>query len=144
VTLECNLVLPGGGTVEVRDLKFVDGWGAWEGSWFSQEANGVGEAIFGVVVGLWATLLAISRRLWPARSGGFVLASCGIWIVLGAICLTALLWACLAGQPWWVRQQFALCGVLLIGLGAGFLARGAANLLRVDARLVAAIARGDS
>ena len=119
--LECNVMLPGGGTVEVRNLKFVEGWGAWEGAWFSLEANGIGGAVFGVVIGLWATLLAISRGLWPARAGGVVLMSCGLWLLLGAICLAALFCSCLVGQPWWVRQQLALCAVLLIALGLGFL-----------------------
>ena len=117
VRLELNLVLPGPGSVEVRNLRFVEGWGSQAGAWFSLRGEGELGALVGIVFGLWGALLGIARGLWPDRAAAFVRVSCQAWITIGAALLGILLWACLAGQPWWVRQQFALCGVLLLALG---------------------------
>jgi hypothetical protein len=117
VRLELNVVLPGPGSVEVRNLRFVEGWGSQPGAWFSLRREGELGALVGIVFGLWGALLGIARGLWPDRAAAFVRVSSQAWILIGAASLGILFWASLAGQPWWVRQQFALCGVLLLALG---------------------------
>ncbi len=121
VSLELNLVLPAGGAVELSSLQLVEGWGSRPGAWCSMEENSRFGAILGALIGLWGTLLGIGRVIWRERANGPVLASCVLWTLGGALCLLALSWACAAGQPWWIRQQFALCGVLLVALAGAFL-----------------------
>jgi hypothetical protein len=119
VRLQLNLVLPEAGVVQVRKLRFIEGWGTQAGAWFSMQQEGDLGAVIGGVFGLWAALLGIGRGIWPDRAAAFVRASCQIWIACGSAALGILAWACLAGQPWWVREQFALCGVLLLVTGIG-------------------------
>jgi hypothetical protein len=120
VKMELRLVLPAGGSVELRNLQLVDGWGTHPRAWFSMEANGRFGAALGTLIGLWGTLLGIARGIWRERSARAVLVTSILWVGGGALCLGGLGWACLAEQPWWIRQQLALCGVLLMVLGAGF------------------------
>lgn len=129
--LELHVTLPDGAAIEIRKLTLVDGWGDFPGAWVSQARNDRLGAVAGTLMGLWGTLLGISRGLWKERSSGALLASGFLWMTGGAICLLILGWACLAGQPWWVRQQLACCGVLLLLAGAGFWGWGRASVLAI-------------
>jgi hypothetical protein len=118
--LVLNAVLPQGGTVELRNLKVVDEWGTRQGAWLSLEETDRLGAVVGTMIGLWGTFLGIGRALWQERWAGALFASGFLWMIGGVFCLVVLAWACLAEQPWWLRQQLSLCGILLLLLGAGF------------------------
>jgi hypothetical protein len=143
VRLEVNVVLPAGGRVTVRGLRFGSGAdalrtpGAW---WSGEEAGAVGGAAGGTV-GVLGALVGILSSLGRGRR--VVLAALLSMGIGGAAVLAAGGVALALGQPYEVWYPLVLLGVLGTALGFALLPTARRRFEALELRRIQALdARG--
>jgi hypothetical protein len=113
--LELNAVLPGGGTVELGDVRLVQ-YAAGEdpftpmGAWWNDRTAGLVGAAYGSIVGCLGGLMGLLVSLGRGRS--FVLASLKALAGLGVVSLAAGVAALLLRQPYGVYYPLLLSGAI--------------------------------
>ena len=115
--LTLSLVLPGAGTVSIRDValyQYASGEDPLQaaGQWFSDRNAGLMGGIGGGLIGLWGALIGVLAARGKARQ--FVLASANALPVIGVASLVGGVAAIATAQPDAVYYPFLLIGVILI------------------------------
>ena len=112
VRLEVNVVLPAGGRVVLRELRFGSGAAALStpGAWWSDQTGGWVGGAAGGAVGLFGALIGTLCSLGRGRR--FVLAGLLALGVSGLVLLATGLAAFALGQPYGVWYPLLLLGVL--------------------------------
>ena len=119
--LELNVVLPGGGRVEIGRVELIEFDGTAptgsDGAWWSPEIAGIVGGIGGALVGLLGALVGglASRQ----RARGFVIGTLRVGAVVGVILLGLGLIALTAGQPYEVWFLLLLTGIIMAAVFGG-------------------------
>jgi hypothetical protein len=108
--LEINVILPGGGEVELRGLALYQSEST---SWWSAQEGGLIGAVAGTSIGLLGGLCGALAALGKARRFVMTVLFCNL--ILGILLLCAGVFACFKSQPYEVYfPLFLLGGVLTI------------------------------
>jgi hypothetical protein len=114
--LTLSLVLPGAGSVSIRDVglyQYASGVDPLQaaGQWFDDRSTALLGAIGGSLVGLWGALIGILAARGKARH--FVLGSANVLLVIGIASFAVGIVAVAAAQPYAVYYPLLLIGVIL-------------------------------
>lgn len=115
--LTLSLVLPGAGTVSIRDVglyQYASGEDPLQasGQWFGGRSAGLFGGIGGALIGLWGALIGVLSSRGKARH--FVLGSANALLVIGIASLVGGVAAVGAGQPYSVYYPLLLIGIILV------------------------------
>ncbi len=115
--LTLSLVLPGAGTVSIRDVglyQYASGEDPLRaaGQWFGDRSAGLLGGIGGAVIGLWGALIGVLSSRGKARH--FVLASANALFVIGIASLAGGVAAVATAQPYAVYYPLLLIGIILV------------------------------
>lgn len=117
--LTLSLVLPGTGTVSIRDValyQYASGEDPLQvaGQWFGERSAGMLGGFGGAILGLWGALIGVLSARGKAR--GFVLGSAKVLLVIGVASLVAGVFALAMAQPYAVYYPLLLIGIILVGV----------------------------
>lgn len=117
--LTLSLVLPGTGTVSIRDVvlyQYETGEDPMRstGQWFSNRTAGLIGGLGGSVIGLWGALIGVLSSRGKAR--GFVLGSANTLLVIGIGSLVFGAVALAADQPYVVYYPSLLIGIIVVAV----------------------------
>ena len=115
--LTLSLVLPGAGTVSIRDVglyQYASGEDPLRaaGQWFDDRSAGLLGGIGGALIGLWGALIGILASRGTARH--FVLGSANALLVIGIASLVGGVAAVATAQPYAVYYPLLLVGIILV------------------------------
>jgi len=115
--LTLSLVLPGAGTVSIRDVglyQYASGEDPLQaaGQWFGGRSAGLLGGIGGALIGLWGALIGILASRGKARH--FVLGSANALLVIGIASLVGGVAAVATAQPYAVYYPLLLIGIILV------------------------------
>lgn len=115
--LTLSLVLPGAGTVSIKDVglyQYASGEDPLQaaGQWFSGRSAGLIGGIGGGLIGLWGALIGILASRGKARN--FVLGSANALLVIGIASLVGGVAAVATAQPYAVYYPLLLIGIILV------------------------------
>lgn len=115
--LTLSLVLPGAGTVSIRDVglyQYASGEDPLQaaGQWFGDRSAGLLGGIGGVLIGLWGALIGVLSSRGKARH--FVLGSANALLVIGIASLVGGVAAVATAQPYAVYYPLLLVGIILV------------------------------
>lgn len=121
--LELNVVVPGGGLVEVGGVELIDfgvsGQSEPDGAWWTPEAAGIVGGVGGAVIGLLGALVGSLASRQRARA--FVVGTLKVGAVVGVILLGLGLIALTTGQPYEVWFLLLLTGVIMASVFGGLI-----------------------
>lgn len=115
--LTLSLVLPGAGTVSIRNVGLYQ-YAAGEdplratGQWFDDRSAGLLGGIGGALIGLWGALIGVLSSRGKARQ--FVLASANALLVIGIASLVGGVAAAATAQPYAVYYSLLLIGIIVV------------------------------
>ncbi|MDH4048514.1 MAG: hypothetical protein OEV63_10315 [Gammaproteobacteria bacterium] len=117
--LTLSLVLPGAGTVSIRDVglyQYASGEDPMQaaGQWFGDRSAGLLGGIGGALIGLWGALIGVLSSRGKARL--FVVASVNVLVVIGVASLVGGVVAIATAQPYAVYFPLLLVGVILVAV----------------------------
>jgi len=117
--LTLSLVLPGAGTVSVRDLglyQYASGEDPMQaaGQWFGDRSAALLGGFGGALIGLWGALIGILASRGKARL--FVVASTNALLVIGVASLAGGVVAIATAQPYAVYFPLLLLGIILFAV----------------------------
>lgn len=117
--LTLSLVLPGAGTVSIRDVglyQYASGEDPMQaaGQWFGDRSAGLLGGIGGALIGLWGALIGVLSSRGKARL--FVVASVNVLVVIGVASLVGGVVAIATAQPYAVYFPLLLIGIILIAV----------------------------
>ena len=115
--LTLSLVLPGAGTVSIRDVglyQYVAGEDPLQatGQWFSNRNAGLLGGIGGALLGIWGALIGVLSSRGKARH--FVLGSAKALFVIGIASVVGGVAAVATAQPYAVYYPLLLIGIILV------------------------------
>jgi hypothetical protein len=115
--LTLSLVLPGTGTVSIKDVglyQYASGEDPLQaaGQWFDGRSAALLGGIGGAVIGLWGALIGILASRGKARH--FVLGSANALLVIGIASLVGGVVAAATAQPYAVYYPLLLIGIILV------------------------------
>jgi hypothetical protein len=115
--LTLSLVLPGAGTVSIRDVglyQYASGEDPLRaaGQWFGDRSAGLLGGIGGALIGLWGALIGVLASRGKARH--FVLGSATALPVIGIASLVGGVAAVATAQPYAVLYPLLLIGIILV------------------------------
>lgn len=115
--LALSLVLPGAGTVSIRDVglyQYASGEDPLQvaGLWFGGRSAGLIGGIGGALIGLWGALIGVLASRGKARR--FVLGSANTLLVIGVASLVGGVVSVGVGQPYSVYYPLLLIGIILV------------------------------
>ncbi|NIS91473.1 MAG: hypothetical protein GTN98_15635 [Woeseiaceae bacterium] len=114
--LTLSLVLPGAGSVSIRDVglyQYASGEDPLQaaGQWFDDRSAALFGAIGGSLIGLWGALIGILAARGKARH--FVLGSANVLLVIGIASFAGGILAVATAQPYAVYYPLLLIGIIL-------------------------------
>ena len=115
--LTLSLVLPGAGSVLIRDVavyQYASGEDPLQaaGQWFGGRSAGLLGGIGGALIGLWGALIGVLASRGKARH--FVLGSANALLVIGIASLVGGVAAVTTAQPYAVYYPLLLIGIILV------------------------------
>ena len=115
--LTLSLVLPGTGTVSIKDVglyQYASGEDPLQaaGQWFGGRSAGLIGGIGGGLIGLWGALIGILAARGKARQ--FVLGSANALLIIGIASLVGGVAAVATAQPYAVYYPLLLIGIILV------------------------------
>lgn len=115
--LEVNAIIPGGGSVEFRNLALYEATRPYGNAWWDHRTGGIIGAVLGTTMGLFGCMIGLLRKAGKARR--FVCGSMIAGIVAGIACTIAGTVALIMGQPYAVWFTLLLIGIIG-GLVSGY------------------------
>lgn len=117
--LQVNLVLPGGGSVEFRNVSLYelsgDRTGVHQAGWWSAKTGNMIGALAGSFVGMLSTIVGILA--WLGKGRRYCIALCIGFMIVGGLSLILGIAALIASQPYSVWYPALLIGGVLLFLG---------------------------
>ena len=134
--LKFNLILPGGGTVELRNLRLYQKAGETDQAWWVPELKGTVGGMTGMTFGLLCGLSLLLAAKGKART--FAVVALTLSLSLAGAVLLAGIAAALMGQPGHVTAPLLIPGVLGVIVSAVIFFRIGRMYLNHELQLIAA------
>ncbi len=134
--LTFNLVLPGGGTVELRNLRLYQKAGETDQAWWVPQLQGIVGGVSGTSLGLLSGLSLLLAANGKART--FAIIALTLSLSLAGAVLLAGIAALLMGQPGYVSAPLLVPGLLGVVVSAVIFFRIGKMYLNHELQLIAA------
>ncbi len=138
--LELNVVLPGGGLVEVGAVELIDfgvsGHPEPDSAWWTPETAGIAGGVGGAFIGLLGALVGSLASRQRAR--GFVIGTLKAGAAVGVVLLGLGLIALTTGQPYEVWFLLLLTGIIMAAVFGGLVGQVTARYEATELQIMRA------